>query len=581
MNQLVLDYVVFNFRELMSEINSLFSMQISLKSLRYTCTIDDSVPNEICSDPNRIRQVILNLVGNAIKHNTDSGRLDFVVTRGMHGGGDSLRVEVTDTGEGMTQAQLRTLFTLEEIVNEANANKRISVSLPIAYQICKLLGGELEVRTSLGIGSTFIFHILINKDMMPKERASSIAFSNLSEECNMRDDSEELLVIQKPLVSRKKNVLSREELHHAFTQEDDTKDELTSSSLPQQITLLKAGSNAGYSITLKRLSQRDLRGCTATILEEFSETSREPSQKSALRPESLCTVHAKKSDRDLDSHKRASDSIEPMNRRSLSNTNVVPKELGKQPKQAHRMNSSLRAAEKMTRQMSVKDFVRKTLMRDPKAIRKNAIMTKNSLFFPTQCPGRAGGLKRPRRTTGIIEKVRNDLFEFQQSKDNSAAMYHASQSPPSDIPAESIFCLFTPFLVTQKDKQLQKPRVKIPRPKVLLRHTCMISPAIPLLAANIETMARERKESSATEQKPQTNEEVLVDMARNLGNRLRLKKCLKPDCADILVIDDNEFNRYIMVQLLQKYGFVCKMVRFLAQAVYNRQPTGKERSRSI
>jgi hypothetical protein len=56
------------------------------------------------------------------------------------------------------------------------------------------------------------------------------------------------------------------------------------------------------------------------------------------------------------------------------------------------------------------------------------------------------------------------------------------------------------------------------------------------------------------------NEEGLKSLARSIASRLLETKCQTTDCGHVLVVDDNEFNRYLLVQVLTKYGFVCQTV---------------------
>ncbi len=544
----MLDYVVFNFRELVNEINNLFSMQISLNGLQYTCTIEDAVPAEIRSDPNRIRQVMLNLIGNAIKHNCENGRLELAITKSMHSGAETLLVEVTDTGEGVPPDKLKTLFTLEEIVSEANAGERASVSLPIAFQICKLLGGELEVRTALGTGSTFSFHIEIGKDGTMTERSSSLAMSNMSEEYDVRDDGDDLPVVQRPIVSRAKNALAKGTVRPNSFAEPEEEKFRREDPAPLQIALLNSasGSTRRFVRATKRFSQKSL-----MAPRNGSESDRrKDGSPSSIKPVPCETVTDEVSQN-------------PLARRWLSHNDV-----GIRIKQ--RLCEWAKAGESLACQLKTRDFLRKTMVRDPKAIRKNAIISRNSLFIPTESPKGFHVRK--------INRVRGDLLRFQQVTDSPSVAPSSYRDSPAarvqtEFQADCILrelhrVLIAPSSATKTGKQQQrKGRGGQPmRTKVLLRHACIHFAQVPV--ACLDTNAEKRTAAETKQQhqpapqsQPQTNEEVLAEITRGIARRLKLKKCAKPDCADILVVDDNEFNRFIMAQLLKKYGFVYKMVQ--------------------
>lgn len=56
-------------------------------------------------------------------------------------------------------------------------------------------------------------------------------------------------------------------------------------------------------------------------------------------------------------------------------------------------------------------------------------------------------------------------------------------------------------------------------------------------------------------------EEILCGIIEKIVAAIKLKRCFQDNCGDILVVDDNEFNRYLLVQLLTKYGLVCNKVK--------------------
>lgn len=202
MDQLEIECVTFDFHSLIKEVANLLSVQIAFRGLHYTCNIDEQVPVEIYSDQNRILQVMLNLLENAIKYNKNGGSISVNVESVLYQNKEAIEVSVSDTGKGIDLSKLANIFSLEDTGSENTDLKRISVSLPIAYQICKKLGGDLTVKSVIGQGSTFKFIIVQPND---KPRASNC--SENTEEWKEGDICEEFPDIQKPLLSKSKHIM--------------------------------------------------------------------------------------------------------------------------------------------------------------------------------------------------------------------------------------------------------------------------------------------------------------------------------------------------------------------------------------
>jgi len=133
------------------------------KSVQFIYQPSDNLPEGIEVDEERIRQVLLNLLSNAIKF-TDKGSVTLTVEvidldndQSAH-----LRFSVTDTGVGISPEDIQKLFRAFEQVGDQNRQQEgTGLGLAISQRIVKLMGGEIQVKSELGIGSTFFFEVVV------------------------------------------------------------------------------------------------------------------------------------------------------------------------------------------------------------------------------------------------------------------------------------------------------------------------------------------------------------------------------------------------------------------------------------
>ncbi len=155
--RLELEMVDFELRTDLEDVIDVVSDQASRKGIALTCVIDSTVPAVVHGDPGRLRQILLNLVGNAIKFTTQGE----VILRARLAEADhdalTLRFEVIDTGIGIpveAQQQLFTAFSQAD----ASTTRRFGgtgLGLAICRQLAKLMGGDIGVESRTGSGSTF------------------------------------------------------------------------------------------------------------------------------------------------------------------------------------------------------------------------------------------------------------------------------------------------------------------------------------------------------------------------------------------------------------------------------------------
>ncbi|HLZ76409.1 ATP-binding protein [Phenylobacterium sp.] len=159
--------------ELLRETLLMFSPQADAKGLSLTFEAD-SLPAFVLIDPDRLRQILINLVGNAIKF-TDQGGVHLTAAYSARTG--QLRVRVEDTGEGMTKAQQKKLFQRFSQVDASSTRRHggTGLGLAISKGLAEAMGGTIGVASKAGVGSAFHFRIDAPVTQAPAAEAEEIA----------------------------------------------------------------------------------------------------------------------------------------------------------------------------------------------------------------------------------------------------------------------------------------------------------------------------------------------------------------------------------------------------------------------
>ena len=153
----VVEHKWFNFREMVEEVRDLMQMKAMQKQLAFHCTMDDSAPHYALGDPVKTRQVLINLLGYAIKfthHGCVSLKIDSESCEP-----DKQRVcfKVTDSGIGIEASDLERIFKPFEQIGSDNTQNGTGLGLSISKQFVELMGGQLTVSSQKGEGSVFSF----------------------------------------------------------------------------------------------------------------------------------------------------------------------------------------------------------------------------------------------------------------------------------------------------------------------------------------------------------------------------------------------------------------------------------------
>ena len=155
--KMTVEKVPFRLVDVVEEVLQMISFASKDKGLALTSFVDDSIPEFLKGDPTRIRQILLNYLGNAVKF-TDKGGVTFRVDLlNVNEGQFRVKFSVEDTGPGIPDEKLNGIFNSFEQADSSTTRKYggTGLGLAICRQLATLMGGEVGVESKLGEGSRF------------------------------------------------------------------------------------------------------------------------------------------------------------------------------------------------------------------------------------------------------------------------------------------------------------------------------------------------------------------------------------------------------------------------------------------
>ncbi|MCF6322101.1 MAG: response regulator [Rhizobiaceae bacterium] len=163
--QMTLETGSFSFTEIVEDVATLEAARVAEKGLELSVRMAPQLPAEFIGDAGRIRQIVTNLIGNAIKF-TENGQIDVDLSAELHtnAAGKKLSVvtfSVQDTGIGIPKDKLSNIFEKFSQVDGSATRKHegTGLGLAIASLLVKLMGGEISVKSNIGKGSKFSFSL--------------------------------------------------------------------------------------------------------------------------------------------------------------------------------------------------------------------------------------------------------------------------------------------------------------------------------------------------------------------------------------------------------------------------------------
>ncbi|MBR6259494.1 MAG: response regulator [Oscillospiraceae bacterium] len=175
--RMVLKNEEFSFPKLLEALNTMFSGQCQDKGLDYQCHIKGQVDDYYIGDNMKLRQVLINILGNAVKFTPKGGRIDFDVERvAKFDGKTTLKFTISDTGIGMSKDYLPHIFDTFSQEDSSTTSKYGSsgLGLAITKSIVEMMNGNITVESEKGAGSTFTVAVtLLDSDRKDSENAVS------------------------------------------------------------------------------------------------------------------------------------------------------------------------------------------------------------------------------------------------------------------------------------------------------------------------------------------------------------------------------------------------------------------------
>ena len=166
--KLSLDPIEFDLAPAIDGIMRLLAPRAKQKKIGLDCRVDADVPARLIGDPGRLRQIVVNLVGNAIKFTEKGGVVLRVELGDRDSHGDTLHISVSDTGIGIQVESQAAIFDSFAQADASTTRKfgGTGLGLSIAAQLTRLMGGRIWVESTSGIGSTF--HLTIPLQLAPE-----------------------------------------------------------------------------------------------------------------------------------------------------------------------------------------------------------------------------------------------------------------------------------------------------------------------------------------------------------------------------------------------------------------------------
>ncbi|WP_299489510.1 CHASE2 domain-containing protein [Acaryochloris sp. IP29b_bin.137] len=175
--------VPFKLSTLIETVEGIFRLRAEQKGLAFRVEMASELPPYLVGDAQKLRQVLINLLSNALKF-TPTGQISLRINRLPTAKGLTLQFEIEDTGEGIAASELYKLFVPFEQTESGEKSKAgTGLGLPISQQFAQLMGGDIIVSSQVGHGTTFTFTapvIIADTDQNPRAHHTAVEATVLS-----------------------------------------------------------------------------------------------------------------------------------------------------------------------------------------------------------------------------------------------------------------------------------------------------------------------------------------------------------------------------------------------------------------
>lgn len=171
----------FDLYGLLKDLQSMFQVRMEEKDLSFDVIIEDRTPRFIVSDESKIRQILINLIGNAVKF-TKQGRIRCIVdAKHIDGDNWNLIIQVEDSGIGITAEDIQTIFQVFQQAPGGISEGGSGLGLAISQRFASMLNGQIHAASEPGVGSSFTLDIAIKEDKSarPEKRKPRLKISGL------------------------------------------------------------------------------------------------------------------------------------------------------------------------------------------------------------------------------------------------------------------------------------------------------------------------------------------------------------------------------------------------------------------
>ncbi|MDX9994642.1 MAG: ATP-binding protein [Rhodocyclaceae bacterium] len=182
--KLTVEHIEFELRQVFEETLAPLRLRAGQKGLQFGLEIDAGVPTQVIGDPVRLRQVLVNLVGNAVKFTERGGITVGVRVEASAHRATTLLISVRDSGIGIPDDKLAQVFEAFSQADSSTTRKYggTGLGLTISSRLVELMGGSMEVASTLGIGSTFSFSLPLG---VPEHAPAAAALAEKLQEIGM------------------------------------------------------------------------------------------------------------------------------------------------------------------------------------------------------------------------------------------------------------------------------------------------------------------------------------------------------------------------------------------------------------